>query len=633
MSKAIGIDLGSTKSEVSIIENGKPTVIVTPEGTRTFDSIVGFSKEGERLVGAAAKRQMVVRPKETINLIKRLIGRNWEEAQDAIKHLHYDVVNHNGYAWVKIDGKEYSPQEISSWILSALKKMAEDYTGDEIKDAVITVPAMFDDNQRNATKEAGTLAGLNVMRIIAEPTAACLASKLDKSGKYMVVDYGGSTLDVSIIDYDVTDNTPVVEVLASYGDTWLGGADIDNEISKYIVEQYKNDSGIDLSKDILAMQRIKEAAEKAKIELSASTNTEINLPYITADETGPKHLVMSLNKATFENLIAKWVDKVIDCAKKSLEKAHIDKPDAIILVGGSCRIPYVQKRLSDEFGVELIKKADLDTAVSEGAAIQANILAGNGKENDVVLLDVTPISFGIVANGNLNAKIIEANTTIPTKKSQTFTTAVDNQTAVTIQVLQGERPMAADNKIISQFNLDGIAPARRGVPQIEVTFDIDANGILNVSAKDKATGKEQHVTIDNKNNLSQEEIDRIKADAEAHKDEDKKKEEKFKKINLAESYKYSVENTINDEKFKDKISSDDKKKVTDLISELDDALKTQDIDKIESAQKKLEEAFNSIVAKLYANQQQQNDRGQTNSNPFDANNMFNGTTDKKAENK
>ncbi len=620
---ALGIDLGSTASEVSIIENGKPTVIITAEGSRTFDSIVGFNKDNELLVGAAAKRQMVVRPKQTINLIKRLIGRTYDEAQDAIKHLNYDVINHNGYAWVSIDGKEYSPQQISSWILESLKKMAEDYAGETINDVVITVPAMFDDNQRNATKEAGELAGMNVLRIIAEPTAACLATNMGKSGKYMVADIGGSTSDISIIDYDITDGTPVMEVLASFGDTWLGGADIDNAITHYIIDIYKQTEGIDLNNDKLALSRVMEAAEKAKIELSSATTTNINLPYITADANGPKHLDITLNKASIDNLISSLLDKVIECAKTSLQKAKLDTVDGIILVGGTCRVPLLQEKLTKAFNVELIHKADLDTAVAEGAAIQANILAGNGNDNDVVLLDVTPISFGIVANGNMNAKIIEANTTIPTKKSQVFTTAVDNQNAVSIQVLQGERPMAADNKEIASFNLDGIAPAKRGIPQIEVTFDIDANGLLNVFAKDKATGKEQHVTIDNKNSLTAEEIERIKADAETHKEDDAKKEQEFKKINDAESYKYSVENTINDENIKDKISDDDKKNVTELIAKLDVAIKSHDINAIDTAKLNLENAFKPIAEKLY---QPANDATQTNndfskefnagSNPF-----------------
>lgn len=593
--KAIGIDLGSTESEVAIIENGKPTVIITPEGSRTFNSVVGFNNSGERIVGAAAKRQMLVRPKQTINLIKRLIGRTWEEAQDAIKHLNYDVVNHNGYAWVKIDDKEYSPQEISSWILGALKKMAEDYTGEAIDDAVITVPAMFDDNQRNATKEAGDLAGLTVHRIIAEPTAACLASNLRKSGTYMVVDFGGSTTDVSVLEFDK--ETGLIEVLASYGDTWLGGADLDNAVADYIVKEFKKSNGVDLSKDAMAMQRIKEAAEKAKIELSAASTTNINLPYITATDRTPQHLSIDLTKAKFEKLIKSWIDKVITCAKESLKKANLDTVDGIILVGGSCRVPLVQDSLTKAFNVELIRKADLDTAVAEGASIQANILVGNTSDDDIVLLDVTPISLGIVTSGNMNTKIIEANTTIPTKKSQVFTTAVDNQQAVTIVVLQGERPMAVDNKEIAQFNLDGIAPARRGVPQIEVTFDIDANGILSVSAKDLGTNKEQHITIDNKNNLSKEEVERIKADAEAHKEEDVKKVEELNKLNEAETYKYAVENSL--EQFKDKLTEDETKQIKDLCAKLDEALKDKDLTKVEQARKDLFDVYNPIVSKMY----------------------------------
>lgn len=593
--KAIGIDLGSTESEVAIIENGKPTVIITPEGSRTFNSVVGFNNSGERIVGAAAKRQMLVRPKQTINLIKRLIGRTWEEAQDAIKHLNYDVVNHNGYAWVKIEDKEYSPQEISSWILGALKKMAEDYTGEAIDDAVITVPAMFDDNQRNATKEAGDLAGLTVHRIIAEPTAACLASNLSKSGTYMVVDFGGSTTDVSVLEFDK--ETGLIEVLASYGDTWLGGADLDNAVADYIVKEFKKSNGVDLSKDAMAMQRIKEAAEKAKIELSAASTTNINLPYITATDGTPQHLSIDLTKAKFEKLIKSWIDKVITCAKESLKKANLDTVDGIILVGGSCRVPLVQDSLTKVFNVELIRKADLDTAVAEGASIQANILVGNTSDDDIVLLDVTPISLGIVTSGNMNTKIIEANTTIPTKKSQVFTTAVDNQQAVTIVVLQGERPMAVDNKEIAQFNLDGIAPARRGVPQIEVTFDIDANGILSVSAKDLGTNKEQHITIDNKNNLSKEEVERIKADAEAHKEEDAKKVEELNKLNEAETYKYAVENSL--EQFKDKLTEDETKQIKDLCAKLDEALKDKDLTKVEQARKDLFDVYNPIVSKMY----------------------------------
>lgn len=610
MSKmSIGIDLGSTQSEVAIIENGSPVVIPTSNGKLTFDSIVGFNNEGERLVGAAAKRQQIVMPKSTINLIKRFIGRTMDESSDAIKHVNYDIVDHNGYAYVKIGEREYSPQEISAMILSELKHMAEEYTGTTITDAVITVPAMFDANQRSATQEAGKIAGLNVMRIIAEPTAACIASKLSKSGNYMVVDFGGSTTDVSVVEYDA--ETQMVEVLASFGDTWLGGADIDNAITKYIVDEYRSETGIDLSNDKLAMQRIIDAAEKAKIELSSASMTDVNLPYITADATGPKHLQMSLTRAKFEQLIkTSVIDKVINCATESLKKADLQTVDGIILVGGSCRIPLVQEELKRVFNVELIHTANLDTAVAEGAAIQANILSGNLSSDDIVLVDVTPISLGIVVNGNQTAKIIKANTTIPTRASEIFTTAVDNQTAVTIQVVQGERLMAADNKQIAQFNLDGIAPARRGVPQIEVTFDIDANGLLNVTAMDKATNKEQHITVDSKNSLSDEEIERMKRDAEEHRAEDDKREKELKELNAIESYRYAVENTLNDEQYKDKLSDDERKTLTELIKGVDSALAEKDLEKAKTARTALENAFNPIVQRLYGTAQAQNENNQ-----------------------
>ena len=622
--KAIGIDLGSTMSEVAIIENGTATVIPTAEGPETFPSVVSITEEGERRVGAAAKRQMLAKPKETINLIKRLIGRTWDEAQDAIKHLNYDVVNKNGYPYVRIHDKEYSPQEISSWILGALKKQAEDYAGETITDAVITVPALFDDTQRNATKEAGELAGLNVRRIINEPTAACLASKLERSGKYMVVDYGGSTTDVTVLDYDngdADDGQPMIEVLSSYGDTWLGGADIDNEIAKYVTDEFKKSTGIDLTKDMIAMQRIVEAAEKAKIELSTATKTDINLPYITMADSVPQHLDVSLTKAKFEQLITPQVDKLIACGRESMKLAKLQEVDGVILVGGSCRIPMVQEQLKKNFGDKLIQRAHLDLAVAEGAAIQANILVGNVSDSDIVLLDVTPISLGIVTNGNMNTKLIEANTTIPAKRTEIFTTAVDNQPAVTIQVLQGERPMAQDNKMIGQFNLDGIAPAPRGIPQIEVTFDINADGILSVTAKDKATGKEQHITIDNKNNLSKEEIERIKADAEAHAEEDKKKQEEFMKINQAESYMYGVEASLKDEAMKEKFTEDERKQIEDLKDELSKALEERDVEKIEAAQKALNDVYQPIITRIYKETmpQQQADGAEgttANGNPF-----------------
>lgn len=613
--KAIGIDLGSTMSEVCVMEAGRPTIVLTAEGSKTFPSVVNVDDNGERKVGASAKRQMLMKPKQTINLIKRLIGRNWEEAQDAINHLHYDVVNHNGYPYVKINDKEYSPQEISSWILAELKKMAENYLGETVTDAVITVPALFDDSQRNATKEAGELAGLNVLRIINEPTAACLASKLEKSGKYAVVDFGGSTTDVTVLDYDK--DSQLIEVLSSYGDTWLGGADIDNAVAQWIVDEFKKQENFDLKKDPMAMQRVVEAAEKAKIELSGVTETEINLPYITAVDGMPKHFVKKLNKATFENLATKYVNKVIKCAEDARQKADCNL-DGIILVGGSCRIPLLQQRLTDKFNVELIHKADLDLAVAEGASIQANILVGNTSDEDILLLDVTPISLGIEVNGSQMGKLIDANTTIPTRKSQIFTTAVDNQPAVSIIVLQGERPMSKDNKQIGMFNLDGIAPAPRGVPQIEVTFEMDANGILTVTAKDLGTQKEQHITIEKGNSLSKEEIERIKKDAADHAEEDKKKKEEIDKLNNAEGYKYSVEQTLKNEDMASKFTEDEKKNIEELLKELDEQLQTKDLEKIEPAQKKLEDAFNPIISKIYqeAAAQQAQGQPQTDSNPF-----------------
>lgn len=623
--KAIGIDLGSTMSEVAIIEGGMPTVILTTEGTKTFPSVVSLSESGERKVGAAAKRQMLVRPKETINLIKRLMGRNWEEAQEAIPHLAYDVVNKNGWPYVKLQGKVYSPQEISSWIIGALKKLAEDYIGEEITKAVITVPALFSDNARQATKAAGELAGLEVLRIINEPTAASLASNLDKSGIYMVTDFGGSTLDNSVIDFDK--DTNILEILASNGDTWCGGADIDNALAKYVVDEFKKDSGVDLSKDVMAMQRIMEAAEKAKIELSSSLQTEINQPYITIPEGGtPLHLQISITRAKFEEICSPVIDKVIASAKEAVrlaqEKNSFTKLDGIILVGGSCRIPYVQKRLEDTFATKLIKKADFDLAVAEGAAIQANtIVGGEGSSNSILLLDVTPISLGIETMGEVMTKLIDANTTIPTKKTQIFSTAADNQPGVEIKVLQGERPMSYDNKTIGVFTLDGIAPAPRGIPQIEVTFDIDANGILSVSAKDLGTGKEQHITINNSNALSQEEIDRIKADAEKFKAEDEKKKVEIEEINKAEAFCTQVKNAMKEDAYASKMNEDEKTQINSKVETLEEAIKGRDVNSIKSAKQGLEEVFQPIITKIYEDvakqtQAQQAGEGQA-KNPFD----------------
>ena len=609
--KAIGIDLGSTMSEVAVIEGGEPKVMLTTEGSRTFPSVVAIDKKtGERKVGAPAKRQAIMNPKNTINLVKRFMGRKFDDPEviEAKKHIQYDIVNHNGWAYIQIDGKEYSPQQISSWILAELKKMAEDYTGETITDAVITVPAMFPDSARTATKEAGELAGLNVLRIINEPTAATLASKLEKSGVYVVCDFGGSTLDNSVMEFDTESNT--IEILASNGDTFLGGADLDNEVAKYVCDEFKSSNGIDLKKDSMAMQRVMEAVEKAKIELSSSTQTEINLPYITAVDGVPQHLVMTLNKAKFENLIAPYVDRVINSAKEALKAADkTGELDGIIIVGGSCRIPYIQERLEKELGAPLLKKAELDLAVAQGASIQANILAGNYSSTDMVLLDVTPLSLGIEVQGGMMAKLIDANTTIPTSKTETFSTAADNQTSVNIVIAQGERARIQDNKIIGQFILDGIMPAPRGVPQIDVTFDIDASGIVTVSAKDKATGKEQKVTIQNSTSLSKEEIERIKADAELHKAEDEAKKKEMSIINSTESKVYGIENAL--KSAGDKVSEDDKKAVETKILEVKKVLDTKVVADIEKASKELDDVWNPVVAKIYGGGSSTNG-----SNPF-----------------
>lgn len=612
----IGIDLGSTMSEVALIEGNQPIVIPTAEGSKTFPSVAFINENGERSVGAAAKRQILMNPQRAIVLAKRLIGRNWDEAQDAIKHLHYPIVNHGGFPYIKIDDREYSPQEVCSWYLSALKKQAEEYVGHSIEDAVITVPALFDDSQRKATKEAGALAGLTVHRVINEPTAACLASKLEKSGIYAVVDFGGSTTDVTVLEYDT--ETHVVEVLSSYGDTWLGGADLDNAVAAWIVEEFKKQEGVDASKDKMAMQRILEAAEKAKIELSGVTETEINLPYLMPVDGVPKHFVKKINKATFENIVKVYLDKVVTCAneaiKQAKEKVHDMNLEGIILVGGSCRVPLMQKLLSDAFNVELIRKADFDLAVAQGAAIQANILVGNTSGDDVLLLDVNPISLGIETMGERMTKLIDANTTIPTRKTQVFTTAEDNQPGVAIRVLQGERPMSADNKTIGMFMLDGIAPAPRGIPQIEVTFEMDANGILNVSAKDLGTGKEQHITIKDSNSLSPDEIERIKREAEEHAEEDKRKEEELNKINAAESYRFAVENSTKEDTMGSKMTEDEKTQLHDLCEKLDEAIKSKNLTDIENAKKALSEVYEPIITRIY--KEVNPNPEQTGENPF-----------------
>ena len=627
MSKAIGIDLGSTLSEVAIIENGKPVVVVNEEGSRTTPSVI-MIKNGERKVGAAANRQKVVNPKETVVLIKRFMGGTYDEIKEHIKHVQYDVVNRNGVPRVSIEGREYSPEELSSMILQKMKKIAEDYTGETITDAVITVPAFFNDAQRQATKQAGELAGLNVLRIIAEPTAALLASNIDmkKGGKYMVVDYGGSTLDNSVAD--ISDG--VVEILSSYGDVYLGGSDLDKIVAQWLVDVCKEQNGVDITNDSQAMSRVIEAAEKAKIELSSSPSAEINIPYIGVKDNTPFHLTATLTKAKFEQMIAPYVDKVINCGKEALKKANINASDldGILLVGGSCRIPYVQERLTSEFGTKLIKSANLDLAVAEGAAIQANTIVGGSNASDILLLDVTPLTLGIETMGGVMTTLVEANTTIPCERKQIFTTAASNQTSVQIHVLQGERPMAKDNKSLGIFSLDGIMPAPRGVPQIEVSFSLDANSILTVSATDKATGKEQHITIENKNSLSQEEIERIKQEAKEHEAEDKKVKEQAEKQNRCESLIYQTEQGIKEHETM--LNQEDKDFFNDKIEELNNMKKNSDYINLSNVENEINNRWYGITSKAYGSGSQQ----ASGSNPFDnfAQNFTQNTSDNTSAN-
>lgn len=616
MGKIIGIDLGSTLSEVAVIEGGEPKIIVNSEGSRTTPSVIFFSEKGERKVGAAAKRQAITSPKNTVVLIKRFMGGTYDEIKDNISHVQYEVLNDNGYPKVSINGKKYAPEELSAMILSNLKKTAEDYLGETVTDAVITVPAYFNDAQREATKKAGEIAGLNVRRIVAEPTAAILASNIDmtKSGKYMVVDYGGSTLDFSVAD--ISDG--VVEILASNGDVYCGGSDLDKLIADYFVDEFKKDEGIDLSKDPMAMSRVMEAAEKAKMELSNTTSTDVNLPYITAADGVPKHFVKNFTRAKFEQIIDKEINKVINLGKDALRKADVKAEDltGILLVGGSTRIPKVQNELTKAFNRPLIKNVNVDEVVALGAAVQASILTG--EKNDVLLLDVTPLTLGIETMGGVMTPIVEANTTIPCTKSQIFTTAEDNQPAVTISVLQGNRPMAKDNKQIGLFNLDGIMPAPRGTVQIEVSFDINANGILSVSAKDKATGKEQHITIESRGGLSDDEVERMKKEAERYAEEDKKEVERIEKINNADSYAFMIEKAMKDMP-DGKLTEEQKTSVTEKISLLREAVKSGDAESSEARRKELEDVWNPIMGEMYQSQS-----GGTQGNPFDAaNNPFN----------
>ena len=598
MSKSIiGIDLGSTLSEVAVIEGGKPTIIVNDEGSRTTPSVVGFTKDGERKIGSAAKRQMVTNPKGTINLIKRFMGSTYDESKESIAHMQYDIINKNNKPVVSVNGKEYTPEEISAMILSKLKKCAEDYLGETVTDAVITVPAWFSDPARSATKVAGEIAGLNVLRVVAEPTAAILASNIDmnKGGKYMVVDYGGSTLDFSIAD--ISDG--VVEILASNGDVYCGGSDLDKLVSNYIVDEFKNAEGIDLTNDAMAMSRIIEAAEKAKVELSNVSTTDINLPYITATDSGPKHLNIQLSKAKFEQIIDGEISKVIRLGKEAIKKANIKTTDldGILLVGGSTRIPKVQDELTKAFDRPLIKNVNVDEVVALGAAVQGSILAG--EKTDVLLLDVTPLSLGIETMGGVFTKLVESNTTIPVTKTEVFTTAVDNQPSVEVKVLQGERPMAKDNKQLGIFHLDGIMPARKGVPQIEVTFDIDANGILNVSAKDNATGKEQSIRIEGSSGLSDAEVERMKKEAEANAEADKKELDRIQTLNVAESTIFQTEKNIKE--YGDKITEEQKSELENGLTALKDALEQKDVDACKSCMEILSQSWYKISEELYKN--------------------------------
>ena len=598
MGKVLGIDLGTTNSCMAIVEGSKPKVIPNAEGANTTPSVVAFTDKGEILVGQSAKRQAVTNPKKTVFSVKRLIGRRYDtkEVEQAKSRLPYEIVRgSNDDCRVKIDSKEYTPQEISAKILQKLKADAEAYLGEKITDAVITVPAYFDDSQRKATKDAGKIAGLNVLRIINEPTASALAFGLDreKEGKIAVYDLGGGTFDISILEI----GDGVFEVKSTNGDTFLGGDDFDRALINYVADEFKKENSVDLRNDPMALQRLKEAAEKAKIELSSALETEINLPFITADASGPKHLVMKITRAKFEQLVEPLVKKTLEPCKLALKDAGLSASDIdhVILVGGMTRMPKIREVVKEFFGKEPRKDVNPDEAVALGAAIQGGVLKGDVK--DVLLLDVTPLSLGIETLGGVTTKIIPRNTTIPTRKSQIFTTADDNQTAVTIHVLQGEREMAKDNKTLGKFELVGIPPAPRGVPQIEVTFDIDANGILNVSAKDKATGKEQAIRITASSGLTEEEIEKMVKDAEAHAEEDKRKKEMIEVKNKADSLVYATQKSLKD--FGDKISEDEKKEIEEAIEKTKKAIEGDSKEEIEKAMEELARKSHKLAEEAY----------------------------------
>jgi molecular chaperone DnaK len=596
MAKVIGIDLGTTNSVVAVVEGGDPTVIANQEGSRLTPSVVAFTKEGDTLVGQVAKRQAITNPENTIFSIKRFMGRRYDEVLGEIKLVPYKVLKaQNGDARVESRGKVYSPPEISALVLRKLKEAAEAYLGEKVTQAVITVPAYFNDSQRQATKDAGAIAGLEVLRIVNEPTAAALAYGLDKKKDETVAvyDLGGGTFDISVLEI----GEGVVEVKATNGDTHLGGDDFDQRVMDWIAEEFKKENGIDLRKDRMALQRLKEAAEKAKCELSTTVQTEINLPFITADATGPKHLVLTLTRAKLESLVADLIERSLTPCREAMRQAGVNPGDIdeVILVGGQTRMPKVQEEVKKLFGKEPNRTVNPDEVVAVGAAVQAAVLTGEVK--DLLLLDVTPLSLGIETLGGVMTRLIDANTTIPTKKAETFTTAADSQPSVEVHVLQGERPMARDNRTLGRFHLDGIPPAARGVPQIEVTFDIDANGILNVSARDKATGKQQNITITASSGLSKDEIERMKKEAEANAAEDARQREGIEIKNLGDSTVYNTEKMLRDHA--DKVPAADKQAIESALGELREALKTDDLDRIKRAQEAVTQASHKLADAMY----------------------------------